>query len=171
MARPTNHQLERKKKEQARAERAAARRARKQARAGSGETQDPDLADIIPGPQNQQAVSDAEVMRAVERAMNPGASRARADTERTTVSGGKRLFVGNLDFGTEEDELRQLFVEGGFTVVTATLVSDRQTGEPRGFAFVELGSSQEAARAIDSFNGTRFRGRELRINEAEERRR
>jgi hypothetical protein len=169
MARPTNHQLERKRKEQARAERAAARRARKQTR-GPGE-QDPDLDGIVPGPQQREAVSDAEVMRAVERAMNPGGFRAKEDDQRTLASGGKRLFVGNLDFGTEEEELRQLFVEAGFTVVKCTLVSDRQTGQPRGFAFVELANSNEAARAIDNFNGAQFRGRPLRINEAEDKRR
>ncbi len=79
----------------------------------------------------------------------------------------KSLYVGNLPFSASEDEVRDLFSPYG-TVESIRLVTDRETGRPRGFGFVEM-ADDEAARAIQELNGTDFGGRTLRINEAERR--
>ena len=170
MARKTNHQFERKKREQARTERAAARRARKRGKSSSpggpeGSLNDDDL---VAGPQQAPKASDAEIQAAIERAMNPGAVRQRV-REKQGPGIGARLFVGNLDFGTDEAELRDLFTEGGYTVVSATVVKDRDTGRPRGFGFVELAGPEEAAKAMEALDGAEFAGRELRVNPADQR--
>jgi cold-inducible RNA-binding protein len=81
---------------------------------------------------------------------------------------GKRLYVGNLSFNTTEMDLRDLFAQSG-TVTDAKLVMDRDTGRPRGFGFVEMGTDAEAANAISSFNAREFQGRALTVNEAQER--
>ena len=77
----------------------------------------------------------------------------------------KSLYVGNLPFTASEDEIRVLFAAYG-TVESIRLVTNRDTGEPRGFGFVEM-ADNEAARAIQELNGKDFGGRALRINEAE----
>jgi RNA recognition motif-containing protein len=81
---------------------------------------------------------------------------------------GNRLYVGNLSYGTTELELRELFGQMG-TVVDAKMVMDRETGRPRGFAFVEMSSSEEALKAIAEINGRELDGRALNVNEAQER--
>jgi cold-inducible RNA-binding protein len=81
---------------------------------------------------------------------------------------GKRLYVGNLSFNATELDLRDLFAQSG-TVVDAKLVTDRETGRPRGFGFVEMSSDAEATAAISSLNGREFQGRALTVNEAQER--
>lgn len=81
---------------------------------------------------------------------------------------GTRLYVGNLSFNTTELELRETFSQYG-TVAEAKLVTERETGRPRGFAFVEMGSEQDAQRAIDELNGRELDGRALTVNEARER--
>ncbi len=78
-----------------------------------------------------------------------------------------KLFVGNLPFTVTEDALRTLFTPHG-TVEKIALISDRDTGRPRGFAFIEM-SNADAARAMQSLNGTDFGGRPLKVNEAQER--
>jgi cold-inducible RNA-binding protein len=75
------------------------------------------------------------------------------------------IYVGNLDFATSEDQLRTLFVRYG-AVKTVTTVTDRDTGEPRGFAFVEMTSGGEARDAIRALNGSVHGGRALIVNEA-----
>ena len=82
---------------------------------------------------------------------------------------GKRLYVGNLSWDTSEDTLRLAFEQGGRTVSDCHIVSDRETGRPRGFAFVEMGSDQEAQAAIADMDGTELDGRNLKVNEAQER--
>ncbi len=77
----------------------------------------------------------------------------------------KSIYVGNLDFGTTEDELRSLFEAYG-QIERITLVRDRATGQPRGFAFVEMVNDGEAEKAIQAVNGTELRGRALNISEA-----
>jgi RNA recognition motif-containing protein len=77
-----------------------------------------------------------------------------------------KLYVGNLSFDTTEDSLRALF-SGYGTVESATLISDRDTGRPRGFGFVEM-SSADASTAMQALNGKDFEGRTLRVNEAQE---
>jgi cold-inducible RNA-binding protein len=77
-----------------------------------------------------------------------------------------KLYVGNLSFDTTEDSLRTLFAVHG-TVESAKLISDRDTGRPRGFGFVEM-SNADASRAMQALNGKEFEGRALKVNEAQE---
>jgi RNA recognition motif-containing protein len=79
-----------------------------------------------------------------------------------------RLYVGNLAFHTTEDALKRAFEACG-SVVEAKLVLDRETGRSRGFAFVAMGSADDARNAIQAMNGADLDGRALRVNEAEER--
>ena len=78
------------------------------------------------------------------------------------------IFVAKLDFGVSNQELRQLFENYG-TVLKATVATDRETGKPRGFAFVEMANSQEAQRAIEALDGHVINGRALAVKEAEQR--
>lgn len=82
---------------------------------------------------------------------------------------GSRLYVGNLPFSVDENQLRELFSQKGGAVHGVSIVTDRETGRPRGFAFVEMGSSADAQACIDAFNGAQFGGRALTVNEARER--
>lgn len=79
-----------------------------------------------------------------------------------------RLYVGNLPYSTTEDDLRRLFGQAG-TVESVTMPTERETGRPRGFAFVEMHTADEAERAIRMFNGYTLDGRALRVNIAKER--
>ena len=76
-----------------------------------------------------------------------------------------KLYVGNLSFQTTEDELLDLFSQAG-NVASASVVTDRDTGRSRGFAFVEMGSKEEGEAAITQFNGAEINGRALTVNEA-----
>ena len=78
------------------------------------------------------------------------------------------IFVAKLDFGVSNQELRQLFENYG-TVLKATVATDRETGKPRGFAFVEMADSSEAQRAIQTLDGHIINGRALAVKEAEQR--
>jgi len=78
-----------------------------------------------------------------------------------------KLYVGNLPFTATEDAVRALFTPHG-TVEKLSLISDRDTGRPRGFGFVEM-SSANASRAMQALNGQDFDGRPLKVNEAQER--
>jgi RNA recognition motif-containing protein len=80
-----------------------------------------------------------------------------------------KIFVGNLPFSATEDSLRALFTAHG-TVDKVALITDRDTGQPRGFGFVEMANA-DAARAMQALNGTDFGGRALKVNEAKERER
>lgn len=82
---------------------------------------------------------------------------------------GSRLYVGNLPFSTTETQLRALCEETGGVVTEVKIVMDRETGRPRGFAFVEMASAQDAQGAIDALNGYNMGGRQLTVNEARER--
>jgi RNA recognition motif-containing protein len=77
----------------------------------------------------------------------------------------KNLFVGNLDFAATESSIRSLFEQYG-TVDRVNVVTDRETGRARGFAFVEMSDSAEADKAIAGLNGTDMNGRALNVNEA-----
>ena len=81
---------------------------------------------------------------------------------------GKKLYVGNIPFTTTEDELTQLFERHG-TVQSVNVITDRETGRPRGFAFVEMESEQAAQAAQRALDGSQLGGRSLRVNEAQER--
>jgi cold-inducible RNA-binding protein len=77
----------------------------------------------------------------------------------------KKLYVGNLAFQTTSNDLQQLFAQAG-TVESAQLIEDRDTGRSKGFAFVEMSTADEAAAAIQQFNGKEVAGRALKVNEA-----
>ena len=77
----------------------------------------------------------------------------------------KNIFVGNLSFGATEDAVRALFEAYG-AVDRVNLITDRDTGQPRGFGFVEMANNAEADRAIAELNGRELEGRALNINEA-----
>src|SRR5215470_11185229 len=77
----------------------------------------------------------------------------------------KNIYVGNLDFNVGEDELRQAFAAYG-QVDNVTILKDRDTGQPRGFGFVEMANDEEAEKAINAINGTQLGNRALNVNEA-----
>src|ERR1700759_922170 len=81
---------------------------------------------------------------------------------------GNRLYVGNLSFQATTETLRSAFASIG-EVVDVHIVTDRESGQTRGFGFVTMGSAQEAQNAIAQLNGTLIEGRPIRVNEAEER--
>ena len=81
---------------------------------------------------------------------------------------GRRLFVGNLNFKTTGEDLKELFAEAG-NCEWATVMMDRATGKSRGFGFVEMSTDEEAQRAIEAMNGRDCQGRNLNVNEARER--
>jgi len=74
-----------------------------------------------------------------------------------------KLFVGNLNHNTTENDLEDCFAQAG-SVASVNIMMDRATGRSRGFAFVEMGSAEEAQKAIDSFNQKDFQGRPLTVN-------
>jgi cold-inducible RNA-binding protein len=79
-----------------------------------------------------------------------------------------KLYVGNLSFGTMEDDLQRLFSQAG-SVESIAMVTDRDTGRSRGFAFVEMSSKSEGEAAIAKFNGSELDGRSLTVSEAKPR--
>jgi RNA recognition motif-containing protein len=82
---------------------------------------------------------------------------------------GTRLYVGNLPFSSDEQQLRELFEQNGRSVEEVKLITDRETGRPRGFGFVEMGSTEDAESAIRELDGQDFGGRSIKVNEARER--
>ena len=81
----------------------------------------------------------------------------------------KKLYVGNLSYSTTEDEVRQLFAEIG-PVASVSLITDRMTGQLKGFGFVEMENDQDADKAIERLNNTQLGQRNLTVNEARPRR-
>jgi RNA recognition motif-containing protein len=82
---------------------------------------------------------------------------------------GTRLYVGNLSYSITELDLRELFAGLG-TVTDAKIVTDRETGRPRGFGFIEMSTEDEARKAIEELNGRDVQGRQVAVKEAEDRR-
>ncbi len=78
---------------------------------------------------------------------------------------GRKLYVGNLPFSSTDHDLFSVFSEHG-RVMSARVVTDRETGRSKGFAFVEMSSDEEAIRATEQLNGKSFMGRSLTVNEA-----
>lgn len=78
---------------------------------------------------------------------------------------GKKLYVGNMSYQLTDADLRNLFAEYG-TVESVQVITDRDTGRPKGFGFVEMGSDEEAQAAISGLNGQEISGRALTVNEA-----
>jgi len=76
-----------------------------------------------------------------------------------------KLYVGNLDYATTSDQLSELFAQAG-SVVSAVVITDRQSGRSKGFGFVEMSSEEEAKKAMEMFNGKDFQGRNMVVNEA-----
>lgn len=81
---------------------------------------------------------------------------------------GKRLYVGNLSYNASEPDLREVFTEVG-PVTEVKVVLDRDTGRPRGFAFVEMANDQDATKAIETLNGRDVMGRLINVSEAHSR--
>jgi len=82
---------------------------------------------------------------------------------------GTRIYVGNLPFDATEEQLRALFAEGGRQVESVKIVTDRDTGQSRGFGFVEMANQGDTTAAINALNGQEMGGRALTVNEARER--
>ena len=78
----------------------------------------------------------------------------------------KTIYVGNLPFNATEDDVRNLFSQYG-TIHSVKMITDRETGKPRGFGFVEI-EQDGANAAVEALNGAEFQGRNLRVNEARE---
>jgi RNA recognition motif-containing protein len=81
----------------------------------------------------------------------------------------KRLYVGNIPYQTTEEQLRTLFEADGAQVAEVKIVLDRETGRPRGFAFVEMSTDAQAVAAVEALHGRQFGGRPLNVSEAHER--
>jgi len=79
----------------------------------------------------------------------------------------KKVYVGNMNYATAENNLRDLFTQYG-NVQSVNIIVDRYTGKAKGFGFVEMETEEEARAAIDALNGFEFMGRQLRVNEAED---
>ncbi len=77
----------------------------------------------------------------------------------------KKLYVGNLSYSTQEEDLREAFSKIG-EVVSATLITDQASGRSKGFGFVEMATEEDAAKAISTLNGTSFMDRTITVNEA-----
>ena len=78
---------------------------------------------------------------------------------------GKNLYVGNLPYSLDENQLKDLFSEAG-TVASATIITDKMSGRSKGFGFVEMGNDEEAAKAIELLNDKEVEGRNIKVNEA-----
>ncbi|MBI4471465.1 MAG: RNA-binding protein [Acidobacteria bacterium] len=78
---------------------------------------------------------------------------------------GKKLYVGNLPFNANDESLQEIFSQAG-TVQSAKIITDRDTGRSKGFGFVEMSTDQEAAEAIQRFNGADYGGRAMTVAEA-----
>jgi len=76
-----------------------------------------------------------------------------------------KLYVGNMNYDTNEEQLRSMFAEAG-NVVSVDVIKDRDTGRPKGFAFIAMGSQEDANKAISMFNGKEVGGRQLTVNPA-----
>ena len=81
---------------------------------------------------------------------------------------GRKLYVGNLPYSATEQSLREAFAASG-TVDTVTLITDRDTGQSKGFGFVEMASDREAQAATEAMNGKMLDGRQIKVNEAKPR--
>ena len=82
----------------------------------------------------------------------------------------KKLYVGNLSFSSTEEDIRSVFERHG-SVESVAVITDRETGRPRGFAFVEMGEESAAKDAIRALDGTDLGGRNIKVNEAQDRQR
>lgn len=142
----------------------------------SGQTNDvpnkPDLS-FIKSPSstiNRAALKPANIL-SLQRTIGNQAVRSliqRATLAQTIQRTGTRLYVGNLSFNTTRESLESAFAAAG-EVREVAIPTDRETGQPRGFAFVTMGSAQASSNAISILNGSMLDGRALKVNEAQER--
>lgn len=79
----------------------------------------------------------------------------------------KKIYVGNLEYGVTEDMLKQLLEEKGISVSEVKLISDKATGRPKGFGFIEFATEEAAQQAIDTLNDYELNGRKLKVNKAQ----
>jgi RNA recognition motif-containing protein len=79
----------------------------------------------------------------------------------------RKIYVGNLNYATTEESIKDLFTQYGM-VTSVAIITDRASGRAKGFGFVEMDSAEEAAKAIENLDGLEFEGRRLRVNEAQE---
>ena len=96
---------------------------------------------------------------------SPVALQPPGGTDKQPAEMAKKLFVGNLAYAVTEDELRALFEQAG-TCESVSIVTDRDTGQSRGFGFVTMGSAEDAERAKKQLDGTDLKGRRLRVDDA-----
>lgn len=80
---------------------------------------------------------------------------------------GKKIYIGNLEYGVTKDDLSSFISEKGINVREITIIMDKFTGKPKGFGFAEFGTEEEAQQAIDSLNGQELKGRTLKVNKAQ----
>ena len=115
------------------------------------------------------------IVREISSSDVPSGSRPIIAPRRTTTGSeqdnplSSKLYVGNLSFDSTEDDLKELFGRHG-TVESVAVITDRETGRPRGFGFVEMSESSAAQDAIRALDGTDFGGRNIKVNEAQDRR-
>ena len=79
----------------------------------------------------------------------------------------KKIYIGNLEYGVTESDLRKLLEEKGISVDEVKLISDKYTGRPKGFGFAEFATEEDAQKAIDTLNDYELNGRKLRVNKAQ----
>ena len=82
---------------------------------------------------------------------------------------GKRLYIGNLSYDSTDESVRAAFSEDGRSVAEVQIMTDRETGRPRGFGFVEMSTDQDAKAAIEAMDGADLDGRSIKVNEARDR--
>ena len=92
----------------------------------------------------------------------------RKEIQRETAM-GTRLYVGNIPYGTTDANLRELFGQNGREVTDVKIITDRETGQSRGFAFVEMAKAEDATAVVNELNGSSMGGRSIVVNEARER--
>jgi len=115
------------------------------------------------------------IVREISGSDVPSGSRPIIAPRRTTTGSAQdnplssKLYVGNLSFDSTEADLRDLFSQHG-TVESVAVITDRETGRPRGFAFVEMSEASAAQDAIRALDGNDFAGRNIKVNEAQDRR-
>jgi cold-inducible RNA-binding protein len=81
----------------------------------------------------------------------------------------KKIYVGNLDYGVNEEDLKQALEDNGLTAGEVSIISDKYTGRSKGFGFIEFETEEDAQKAIDALNGKDLNGRALRVNKAQKR--
>ncbi len=81
----------------------------------------------------------------------------------------KKIYVGNLDYGINEEDLKQALQDNGLSTGEVSIISDKYTGRSKGFGFIEFETEEDAQKAIDALNGKDLNGRALRVNKAQKR--